>query len=168
MLCFHFAVVPERRKVDLTQGFIHGNGHRIAQIQASGVCLHGNTHTFFIVCFQKSFRKSFGLLAEKEIAAVMECCLHIAPGCFCGQTPHFGHLIFRKEILQVFVIKNLHHVPVIQSGTADRLLRDVKSQRTDQMKPAAGGCKVRAMLPQFWGISGSTSTIFSIFYHPGH
>ena len=28
--------------------------------------------------------------------------------------------------------------------------------------------QVRAMLPQFWGISGSTSTMFSKFHHPGH
>ena len=42
-----------------------------------------------------------------------------------------------EEVLQIFVVPNLHHVPVIQTRTADGLFGDVKAQRPDQVQTAA-------------------------------
>ena len=44
-----------------------------------------------------------------------------------------------EQVLQIFVIKDVHQVPVIQSGPPDRLLRNVESQRADQVQLTAGG-----------------------------
>jgi hypothetical protein len=88
---------------------------------------------------QEILRKTFGLLTEEQIAVIVVLGFGMAPGCFCGKAPHFGHIISGKEVLQILVVENLHHMPVIKTGPADSLLGDVKTQRTDQMKPAAGG-----------------------------
>ena len=136
----HFAKVPQSREIDLTQGFIDGDGHRIAQVKAPGIGSHGDADTIFVMLRQKILRQSFGFLAEEEVAAILEVCFRIAPGCFGGQTPHLTYIIFGEEIGKVFVVINLYHVPVIQSCPTNRLFGDVKAKRTDQMEPAAGGC----------------------------
>ena len=117
----HSAKILKRRKGKLPQRFVHGDGHRVAQVQAPGLRTHGNAQALLIVRCQKGLRKALGLLAEKEIAAVLKFRLGIAPGGFRGQTPHLPDLVFPEEILQILILKDLHHMPVIQSCPADGL-----------------------------------------------
>ena len=48
-------------------------------------------------------------------------------------------LVPGKKVLQTVVIGNVQKMPVIQSGPADSLLRDVEPQGAHQVEPAAGG-----------------------------
>jgi hypothetical protein len=103
--------------------------------------------------FQETFGQTFRFLAEKQVAVIVILSLVIAPGSLGGQTPHFLHVIFGKEVGKVFIVENFQLIPVVQSGPADGFFRDVKAQRADQMKTAAcgstGSGNVAAVLGDF-------------------
>ena len=44
-----------------------------------------------------------------------------------------------KEVAQIFVVKDLHQMPVVQSGPLNRPVGNVESQRPHQMQAAACG-----------------------------
>ena len=125
--------------IQLPQRLIDRNGHSIAQIQTSGFLTHRDAHTFFVMGIQKIFGKTFGLLAEEQVATVGEACFCIAPGCFCGKTPKFFDIVFGEEVIQIVIDSHIYQMPVVQSCPADSLLGNVKTQRADQMQHSAGG-----------------------------
>ena len=149
MIC-HFAEILQPGELQLPQGFKHGDGHRIAQVQAPGLGPHRDTNAGIEVVAEKILRQTLGLLAEEQVAPILELCFGIAPGGLGGQTPHLAHFVLREEVLQIFVVSDIYQIPVIQTGPLDGLFRDVKTQRADQMQVApgsrTGACDVTAVL----------------------
>ena len=122
----------------LTKRLVDRDGYGIAQIQAPCFFPHGNADAVIQMRFQEIFRKAFGLLAEKQVAIVGERDFCIAPGRFCGKTPKFLDIVFREKVFQVIVDSDIYKMPIVQTCPADSLLRNVKTQRADQVQPSAG------------------------------
>ena len=78
-------------------------------------------------------------LAKQEKASVPEGGLGILPGGLGGGQPQVGVGVALKESVQRGVDRDVHHVPVVQSGPLDGLFRNIKAQGFDQVQAAAGG-----------------------------
>ena len=72
---------------------------------------------------------------------------------FGAEAPHLLNIILFKEFAQILVVPNLQLIPIVQAGPADRLFRDIKPQRTDQMQPGTysgtGSGNIAAVLGNF-------------------
>ena len=132
-------MIQQLRIIQLPQRLVDRDGYGVAQIQTSCFLPHGDADTVVQVRFQEIFRKTLGLFAEKQIAIVGESNLCIAPGCFCGKTPKFLDIVLGEKVFQVIIDSDIHKVPIVQACPADSLLRNVKTQRADQVQPRAGG-----------------------------
>ena len=123
----------------LPQCLVDRNGHGIAQIQASRFFSHRDPDAIFKVVIQKILWKTFGLLAEKQVAAIGEFYIRITPGRFGGKAPKFLDIVFGKKVIQVIIDPHIHKMPVVQSCPADSFFGNVKTQGADQMQHSAGG-----------------------------
>ena len=132
-------MIKQTGKFLLAQGLEHGDGDAVAQVQAPGLGTHGDAHAAVPMLLQKGFGQALRLLAEKQVAAIGKLRLGVAPGGLGGQAPHLTHIVSGEEIVQAFVIEDLHQMPVVKTGTADRLFGDVEAQGPDQVQPGAGG-----------------------------
>ena len=132
-------MIQQLRIIQLPQRLVDRDGYGIAQIQASCFFPHGDADAVTKMCFQKNLRKTFGLLAEKQVAIVGESNFCIAPGCFCGKTPKFFDIVLGEKVFQVIIDSDIYKVPIVKSCPANSLLRNVKTQWADQVQPRAGG-----------------------------
>ena len=71
---------------------------------------------------QKRLRETFCLLAEEEIAAVVERSFGIGPGRFCRKAPQLADLVLAEKVRQVIVDPDVYQPPVIQPSAFDSLV----------------------------------------------
>ena len=124
----HLTVIQQVGKLQLTQGFKDRNCHGVAEVQTSCLGFHGNADAGFSVGFQKVFGQTPGFFAEEEVSAVFKSGFGIAAGGFCGKTPHLLHIVAGEEIIQIFIVDDFYHMPVVKARTLDGFLGNVKSQ----------------------------------------
>ena len=67
-------------------------------------------------------------------------CLAVGAGRLCRRQPQIvrGLRMFRKESVQIFIVRHLNQMPVVQTRAPDGAVRDLEPQRTDEVQPAAG------------------------------
>ena len=123
----------------LLQRFIGQDGHRVCQVQTSGILPHGDADAAAAVFFPQPLGQSGGLLAEHQPAVGGKACLGIVSWGFGRGQPHIGLGMQGEKVLDVVIHRQVHHVPVVQSRPAHRLFADVKAQGADEMQPASGG-----------------------------
>ena len=63
---FHFALSGQAGKVQLTEGLVGHNGHRVCQVQAAGVGTHGDADTPIGMGLAEPLGQTGGLFSEKE------------------------------------------------------------------------------------------------------
>ena len=132
----------------MAQGLVGEDGHGVAEIQAAGLPPHGQTDAALPVGRAEPLRQPRRLLAEEEPAVRREAGLRIVLRGLGGGQPQF---LPRLRVLGK------------ESNPARFTARSEISKPSGRIRcrrlPVAA--QVRAILPQFWGISGSTNTIFS-------
>ena len=137
----HLAGALQARKSVLAQGLVDAHGHGVAEVQAPGVGHHGQADAPVPVLLPERQGQAGGFLAEEQPAVRREAGGLIGPGRLGGGEPQVPLRLrmAAEEVVQALVVEDLHQVPVVQPGPADGLLRDVESQRPDQVQAAAGG-----------------------------
>ena len=88
---------------------------------------------------EQVFGQALRLLAEHQIAAVRIVCLVILPRRLCRKEAEAADVVFREKVVEVFIDAHIDQIPVVQPRTLDRLVRNIKAERLDQMQDAAGG-----------------------------
>ena len=132
-------MVQQSGVIQLAQSLKDRNRHTVGKVQAAGIGFHRNANAAIPVRFQKIFRQPLGLFAEEQVAILGKFRFRIAPRCFCGKTPHLLYIVLLKEVIQIFIIPDFHHMPIVQTRAFYSFIRNVKAQRTDQVQTAAGG-----------------------------
>ena len=77
-------MIQQALEAGLTKGFKDGDGHGIAQVEASCLISHGDTDAFFPMGFQKVFGQALGFFTKEQIAILGEFRFCVAMGGFGG------------------------------------------------------------------------------------
>jgi hypothetical protein len=131
-------VLNPTHKPQLPPRLITHNRNRIGKIQAATVGLHRDTQTVFegkraqyvggqTSCFRAEQQHVTGL--------VLQLVVRTAAFGGAGQNAPTGHGL--AEVLVVFVDGDFGEIAVIQPGAAQFFLFQIKTERLDQMQPAA-------------------------------
>ena len=141
----------------MAQSLVGEDGHGVAEIQAAGLQPHGQTDAALPVGRAEPLRQPRRLLAEEEPTVRREAGLRIVLRGLGGGQPQF---LPRLRVLG----KEVRQALVVLYNPARFTARSEISKPSGRIRcrrlPVAA--QVRAILPQFWGISGSTNTIFSM------
>ena len=132
-------------KTILAQGLVDAHRHGVAEVQAPGLGAHGQADAAVSEPLPEGLGKPGGLLAEEEPAVRRKPGLRVGPGGLGGGKPEVpgGLGMAAEQVLQVFVVENLHQVPVVQAAALhvppDGVLGDVEAQGAHQMEAGPGG-----------------------------
>ena len=142
----HCSLRLQVREALLPQRLKDTNCRGVSEIQAPRFGADGDSHAAIEMRGKEILRQSLRLLAKKQITAVRIVRLVVALRRFGGKQTHCLHVVFREKVVEIFVVAHVHQMPVIQPCPLDRLVGNVKAQRTNQMQYApgrrAGSCDV--------------------------
>ena len=123
----------------LPQRLEDADGDAVAEVEAPCLGADGDADAFVIMRGEQVFGQALRLLAEHQIAAVRIVCLVILPRRLCRKEAEAVDVVFREKVVEVFIDAHIDQIPVVQPRTLDRLVRNIKAERLDQMQDAAGG-----------------------------
>ena len=139
---------------------VHGHGDRIGQVERADVSAHGDAHALPVMLRQQRFGQAGRLFAEYEKVAFAVADVAVRSGGLCGKKGERGLRVFREQLFDAVVIGDVAARLRYLSLTSN------PSGRTRcRLQPVAA--QVRAMLPVFCGISGSTRTMLNMALSSG-
>ena len=153
-------MVQQLREIPLAQDLVHTHSHAVGQVQAAAGVPHGHPDAMLLVGRQQCLRQAGILPPEHEVAPS-------GTGCRCSAGRFGGKVVERafvpgKEILQPIIVIDVEVVPVVQPGMLELFVIDGKPMGPTRCRRQAVQAQVRATLPVFWGIRGSTRTMFRV------
>lgn len=154
-------MIQQLREIPLAQDLIHAHSHAVGKVQAAAGIPHGHPDAVLLVGRQQCLGQAGILPPEHEIGPVRVLDVGVALGRFGGKVVERA-FVPGKEILQPIIVIDVEVVPVIQPGMLELFVIDGKPMGPTRCRRQAVQAQVRATLPVFWGIRGSTRTMFRV------
>lgn len=132
-----FALPQRARIAALAPRLVNRHRDRICKIEGTDLTRHRQPHAFAVMLFQKRFRKPLRLLAEHKKIPFPVRDVAVRVFCFCRKKPKTPVGKTGKDILDAVIIRNVDKMPVIQSRPFQIFVRNLESERADEMQSAS-------------------------------
>ena len=155
------AVVQQLREIPLPQHLVHAHRHAVGKVQAAAGVPHGHADAVLLIFRKQRFRQTGVLAPEHQISPVRVLYIGVALGRLGGKVV-VGAVVAGKKVRKAIVIGDVQIVPVVQPGMLELFVVNGKAMGPTRCRRQAVQAQVRATLPVFWGMRGSTRTIFRV------
>ena len=132
------ALILQFRISPLAQDFIGTDGDGIGEIETACLADHRQPDAAVGVGIEQQFRQTDGFLAEDEVAVVGIGYIGIGVLCLCGKIVKLSARVLLKKIVERGILGDVEQIPVIQPGTFELFVVDLKAHRFDQVQTGAG------------------------------